>query len=503
MNCGGAMKFTNKMLTWIAIGSISIGSINTLAAHMGIIAEEKAYFTKENGVKEILKMGDKVNVILDKNDYQSDRVKAEIDGTYGYVDAKDIQIRQVKTEVLEDDVPLEKFPNEEREVISRLNKGELVTAFYKYIDWYFIETVGGHKGYIYKDYINEESLYLLQRKDIHLVNNTSQAPKSPDVKGEFYIKESINKDPEATNNIAVIAKKTATLTTQEGETVLLGTGDRIKMILDENFHSSDVAQVDMMGAYGYIAKSDIQMKQIQTRISTDGALLRENPDPRATVVQTLNKDQLVTAYYKYVDWYFIELESGEEGFIYKTQINENKLYLLKRVNTLNQLNALIGREPAVEVVMWNEASGLLPRGGNAIIEDVYTGKRFGIKRTFGTNHADIETLTKADTQIMKEIWGGFTWERRPVIVHVAGRRLAASMAGMPHAGKDSAPSSVYTSGRSAGYGYGINLDAVKGNGMDGHVDLHFRGSRRHADGKITATVDSLHQAAIDVAARQK
>ena len=36
---------------------------------------------------------------------------------------------------------------------------------------------------------------------------------------------------------------------------------------------------------------------------------------------------------------------------------------------------------------------------------------------------------------MKSIYGGdWSWERRPVIITVNGRKLAASMAGMPHAG---------------------------------------------------------------------
>ena len=45
---------------------------------------------------------------------------------------------------------------------------------------------------------------------------------------------------------------------------------------------------------------------------------------------------------------------------------------------------------------------------------------------------------------------------------------------MPHAGLDSAPAVNYVSGRSAGYGYGQNLDAIKNNGADGVMDLHFK-----------------------------
>ena len=498
------MRLKNKMLAWIAVSVISIGSMNTFAAHIAMIAEETAVLTKQNGQKATLKLGDKVKIVVDENFNQDDTTKVDMNGTYGYIEKKDIQIQQIQTKVLINESALRKEPQAKGEVITRLDQEDKVTAYYKYTDWYFVETQQGQKGYIYKSDVNEEKLYLLQRKDIHLFNKSAAGSSTARaVKGEIYTGERVNKDPEAINNVAVIAERTAVLTTKHSEEIVLKAGDRIKMILDEDFHQNDLAQVDMNGTYGYIDKKDIQMKQIQTRIRAEGAFLRKSPDPRAEVGRRLNKDEVVTAYYKYIDWYFVELEDGEKGFVYKTQINEDKLYLLQRKSDIGKLNTLIGRESPVEVVMWREASKILPRGGNAVIEDVYTGKRFNIKRTFGTNHADIETLTKADTEVMKQIWGGFTWERRPVIVHVAGRRLAASVAGMPHAGKDSAPNLAYTGGRSAGYGYGINLDAVKGNGMDGHFDLHFRGSRRHADGRIKATVDSVHQAAIDIAAQYK
>jgi hypothetical protein len=131
----------------------------------------------------------------------------------------------------------------------------------------------------------------------------------------------------------------------------------------------------------------------------------------------------------------------------------------------------------------------------AEVKDVYTGKTFKIKRTMGSNHADCEAVSKEDTAIIKSIWGGFNWNTRPVIVSVGGRRLAASMSSMPHAGIDSAPFAAIVNNRSEGYGRGENLDAVKGNGMNGHFDVHFLNSTRHKDGKE----DSRHQAAIAVA----
>jgi hypothetical protein len=101
-------------------------------------------------------------------------------------------------------------------------------------------------------------------------------------------------------------------------------------------------------------------------------------------------------------------------------------------------------------------------------------------------------LTMSDTNIIKSIWGGFSWTRRPVIVSFNGRKIAASMTAMPHAGVDSAPAVSTVSNRSGDYGTGENLDAIKKNGMDGVIDIHFLNSTRHKDNKP----DPEHQAAI-------
>ncbi|WP_243154886.1 hypothetical protein [Clostridium thermarum] len=162
-----------------------------------------------------------------------------------------------------------------------------------------------------------------------------------------------------------------------------------------------------------------------------------------------------------------------------------------------EAKAIAEKESKVELLdWWDSARYVFSRGTTAVVTDVYTGKSFKVQRTMGTNHADCEALTKEDTDIIKSIWGGFSWERRPVIVTVNGRRLAASMSAMPHAGVDSEPAYEYVNNRSNGYGSGENLDVIKGNDMDGHFDIHFLNSTRHMDGDK----DPQHQTAIKVAA---
>ncbi|WIF94214.1 peptidoglycan-binding domain-containing protein [Caminicella sporogenes] len=149
---------------------------------------------------------------------------------------------------------------------------------------------------------------------------------------------------------------------------------------------------------------------------------------------------------------------------------------------------------------WKSVRKMLKRNKTVLtIQDFYTGLRFKVKVTAGTNHADVEPLTKNDTSIIKKIWGGFSWKRRPVLVYINGRVIAASMTAMPHAGVEGKPAGKMVSGRSGGFGYGYNYDFIKGNGVSGHMDIHFKNSRRHKDNKI----DPKHQAAIKISAGLK
>lgn len=145
-----------------------------------------------------------------------------------------------------------------------------------------------------------------------------------------------------------------------------------------------------------------------------------------------------------------------------------------------------------EVLDWfKEAQYLFPINKAGKFTDLETGISFMAKRTVGASHADVETLTESDTQSMKTIFGGsWTWNKRPFLLEVDGRIFAVSVAGMAHAGVDSAPFLENVNNRSDGWGYGPNYDSIKGNGMDGHFDVYFLNCLRHVDNRM----DSSHQA---------
>ena len=126
---------------------------------------------------------------------------------------------------------------------------------------------------------------------------------------------------------------------------------------------------------------------------------------------------------------------------------------------------------------WTEAQYVVPINKVFTVRDYYTGKQWTMKRTIGANHADCEPVTEYDAAIMKDVWGGdFSWNTRPVLVIVDGRKIAASASSMPH-----------------------DIQYIVDNGVTGHMDIHFANSTRHKDGEI----DYSHQDNIKIAAGLK
>jgi len=163
------------------------------------------------------------------------------------------------------------------------------------------------------------------------------------------------------------------------------------------------------------------------------------------------------------------------------------------VNSTTQITNRIGRPGA----RWfGEVDSIFARGTDAVVRDIITGRTFEVRRTFGTNHADVEPLTKHDAQIMYEIWGGHSWERRAVAVYVGRYVFAGSLTNYPHAGVDGKPPLTVVYGRSGGYGRGMNFDAIAGNGVCGHMCLHFGGSLSHGN----AVSNAAHQRRVAEAA---
>jgi len=109
------------------------------------------------------------------------------------------------------------------------------------------------------------------------------------------------------------------------------------------------------------------------------------------------------------------------------------------------------------LVPWSEARLLLPRKSFFTITDLESGLSFRVQRRAGSSHADVQPISKEDSAIMKQIYGGsWSWRRRAILVRNGRERIAASMNGMPHGG-----------------------DGIPDNGFKGHFCVHFLNSTSH------------------------
>ncbi len=175
-----------------------------------------------------------------------------------------------------------------------------------------------------------------------------------------------------------------------------------------------------------------------------------------------------------------------------------KMIQLGYVNQVQVVSRQSSERRFGEYITWPTVMEMIDKGKTVfVIEDFNTGTTFKMLAAYGGVHSDVEPLTANDAQIIKNLWGGeYSWVRRPVLVHLNGKVIAASLNGMPHAGMDDKPEGQYINTRSGGYGYGYNFDSVKGNDFDGHLCLHFKDSKLHANRKV----DSKHQKNVRIAA---
>ena len=154
-----------------------------------------------------------------------------------------------------------------------------------------------------------------------------------------------------------------------------------------------------------------------------------------------------------------------------------------------------------EYIHWDNIKIRLVNHPQLTIIDFQTGINWdvvvGNENILRSLHADVEPKSLNDSQQATEIWGGFSWEARPVLVFMPdGELVAASIHNMPHAGIEEEPYLKIVKNRTAGYGEGVNRDYVKNNGMSGHVCLHFLGSKSHKTKKeILQYQDAVKMAA--------
>ncbi|SFI48216.1 hypothetical protein SAMN02799624_00964 [Paenibacillus sp. UNC496MF] len=194
------------------------------------------------------------------------------------------------------------------------------------------------------------------------------------------------------------------------------------------------------------------------------------------VLKMLNNGVRIRAPYLPVSDTYLSVRTGgvrqtltvdRNGFAYDGEQGEmiilrrpDRLLLKKRVDELR--GSYYGT-----LLSWDDAKSRIPMSSTFALTDLETGKTFRVQRRAGSSHADVQPLTREDTEIMKDIYEGkWSWKRRAVLVETGDAVLAASMHGMPHGG-----------------------DGIPDNGFSGHFCVHFLGSTTHK----SRSVDPEHQ----------
>lgn len=235
-------------------------------------------------------------------------------------------------------------------------------------------------------------------------------------------------------------------------------------------------RVDYRGTTGYVAQSYVSEKKSSGASgSTSGTTayvtaasvnVRSGAGTGYAVVTTLRSGAELTIYELSDGWYRMSSSAGS-GYISAKYVSTTKP---ETAPGKPSSGTSVGQ--VVESDWWTGSiQSVFKRGGTATVTDVETGLSFQVKRTGGTNHADAQPLTAADTAIMLQAYGGtWSWNRRAIWVTVGDTTYAASMNGMPHGETDSMPD----------------------NDFDGCFCIHFTNSRTHAGNRL----DAAHQAAI-------
>ena len=173
---------------------------------------------------------------------------------------------------------------------------------------------------------------------------------------------------------------------------------------------------------------------------------RKSPSLQGEVIKLLSAGTAVEVVeYKPGDW-SVAVWNGTTGYIKSEYLTEASAY-----------------ESAgdVELLVWSEVKKILPTYTPLKITDVRTGSVYNIQCFSKGSHADVETLTKQDTDILHKTFSNrWQWTVRPVWVTFNGRTVAASINGKPHGGS-----------------------TIKDNGMNGQVCLHFKDSKVHNGNK--------------------
>lgn len=226
----------------------------------------------------------------------------------------------------------------------------------------------------------------------------------------------------------------------------------------ENGGATQAPEINGNGTTGYVTGASVNM--------------RKGPSTSYGVIKVLYAGDEVTFYQEIDGWYQIKAGS-DTGYISAKYISTKKPESAPSNPGGNtDYENVAGK---VQMADWwtSNIQKTFKVGVIAQVTDVDTGLTWLVKRSGGSNHADVQPLTAADTAKMKQAYNGkWSWDRHAIWVTINGVSYAASMNGMPH-----------------------GSGSIKDNNFDGHHCIHFLNSRTHTGNRW----DTAHQAAVQKA----
>jgi len=207
-----------------------------------------------------------------------------------------------------------------------------------------------------------------------------------------------------------------------------------------------------------VAMAPAMAASVKAKVTSDSAKLYRYPTTASAGVR-IKKGATVTVKALKSGWAKVKCK-GVTGYIKSSALGTAQV----KKKTTNW------KSKVVKMNWFDGGSSVLKKGHYGYIYDIDTGITVRIKRMGGSNHADCEPATKADTAKLLKIAGGhFSWDSQAVILHAGGKYVACAINTKPHGDQ-----------------------TIKSNAYNGQFCLHMVGSKTHGSN----SVNSEHQAAI-------
>lgn len=148
-------------------------------------------------------------------------------------------------------------------------------------------------------------------------------------------------------------------------------------------------------------------------------------------------------------WGAIEVSTGT--IVLPLAFSFDEIIILRHFMSLSDCTAIPSN---VERLHWNEVSRILPMRTPIQVFDIFSGITYYVSSLSNNIHADVETVTARDTELLFESFDGIsTWFGQPIWVTIGDRTIAATIHSVPH-----------------------DISTIANNNMDGHICMHFYGS---------------------------